>query len=73
MLGIGVRIGAVGAAVLMGFMFLAGDVWPENNPINSSHVIEMVAFLGIAYVGAGSFSLQKWFDGWAPSWLGWVK
>lgn len=62
MLGVGTRIAAVGGAVLMLFMFLAGDVWPENNPINSSHVIEMVAFLGIATVGPGRFALQGWFD-----------
>lgn len=62
MVGIGVRIAAIGGAVLMAFMFFAGDVWPDNNPINSSHVIEMVAFLGIATVGAGKFSLQRWFD-----------
>lgn len=73
MLGIGVRLAAIGAALLMAFMFLAGDVWPENNPINSSHVIEMAAFLGIAYVGGGPFSLQKRFDRSAPAWLGWVK
>lgn len=71
MLGIGVRLGAIGGAILMAFMFLAADVWPENNPVNSSHVIEMAAFLGIAYVGAGSFSLQGWFDDRFPrlSWL----
>ena len=63
MLGIGTRIAAIGGAILMAFMFVAGDVWPENNPINSSHVIEMVVFLGIAYVGPGPFSLQKWFEG----------
>jgi thiosulfate dehydrogenase [quinone] large subunit len=71
MLGIGVRIAGIGSALLMLFMFLAGDVWPPNNPINSSHVIEMAAFGGIAYVGAGKFSLQRWFDdtvGWS-----WVK
>ncbi len=62
MLGIGVRVAAVGGAILMAFMFLAIDVFPENNPINSSHVIEMAAFLGIAYVGAGRFSLQSRFD-----------
>jgi thiosulfate dehydrogenase [quinone] large subunit len=62
MLGVGVRIAAIGGALLMLFMFLAGDVWPETNPINSSHVIEMVAFLGIATVGAGRFALQPWFD-----------
>lgn len=59
-LGIGVRIAAIGGATLMTFMFLAGDVWPDNNPINSSHVIEGFAFLGIATVGAGPFSLQEW-------------
>ncbi|MEM7338817.1 MAG: hypothetical protein AAF467_09230 [Actinomycetota bacterium] len=66
MLGIAVRTAAIGGAVLMAFMFLAGDVWPENNPINSSHVIEMVAFLGIAAVGPGWFSLQRWVDANVP-------
>jgi len=59
-LGIGVRTAAFGGAALMTFMFLAGDVWPDNNPVNSSHVIEGFAFLGVATVGAGPFSLQKW-------------
>jgi thiosulfate dehydrogenase [quinone] large subunit len=59
-LGIGVRTAALGGAALMTFMFLAGDVWPDNNPVNSSHVIEGFAFLGIATVGAGPFSLKKW-------------
>jgi hypothetical protein len=57
--------------MLMAFLFLAGDVWPENNPINSSHVIEMVVFLGIAYVGPGPFSLQKWVEGFPA--LRWIK
>ena len=60
MTGLAVRSAAVGKAVLMAFVFFVVDVWPENNPITSSHVIEMVAFLGIACVGAGKFSLQKW-------------
>ncbi len=62
MLGIATRSAAIGGALLMLFMFLAGDVWPENNPVNSSHVIEMVAFLGIATVGAGRWSLQEWAE-----------
>lgn len=61
MLGVAVRTAAIGSALLMAFMFLAADVWPENNPINSSHLIEMVAYLGIATVGAGRFSLERWF------------
>jgi thiosulfate dehydrogenase [quinone] large subunit len=72
MLGIGVRIAAIGGAILMAFMFLAADVWPDNNPVNSSHVIEMAAFLGIAYVGAGRFSLQSWWDDKLPG-LRWIR
>ncbi|MCH8959943.1 MAG: HupE/UreJ family protein [Bacteroidetes bacterium] len=71
MLGIGVRIAAIGGAILMAFLFLAGDVWPENNPVNSSNVIEMVVLLGIAYVGPGPFSLQKWVEGFPA--LRWIK
>ena len=72
MLGIGVRIAAIGGAILMLFLFLAVDVWPENNPINSSHVIEMFAFLGVATVGAGRFGLQKRFEERFPM-LSWAK
>lgn len=72
MLGVGTRIAAVGGAILMLFMFLAVDVWPENNPINSSHIIEMAAFLGIATVGAGRFSIQKWFEKRFTA-LSWIK
>jgi thiosulfate dehydrogenase [quinone] large subunit len=67
MLGVGVRTAGIGSALLMLFMFLASEVWPENNPVNSSHIIEMVAFLGIATVGPGAFSLQKWVDAKIPA------
>lgn len=67
MLGIGVRMAAIGGAILMAFLFVAVDVWPQNNPVNSSHVIEGAAFLGIAYVGPGPFSLQRWFEGRFPA------
>lgn len=60
MLGVGTRIAATGGMLLMIFMFLALDVWPDTNPINSSHVIEGFVFLGIFTVGPGTFSLQKW-------------
>jgi thiosulfate dehydrogenase [quinone] large subunit len=61
LLGVAVRTAAIGSALMMLFMFLAADVWPETNPVNSSHLIEMVAYLGIATVGAGRFSLEPWF------------
>lgn len=58
MAGVFTRVAGVGGAVLMLFMFLASAVFPENNPVNDSHIIEMVALLGIATVGAGPFSLH---------------
>jgi thiosulfate dehydrogenase [quinone] large subunit len=72
MIGIAVRIAAVGSAIMMAFMFLALDVWPDNNPINSSHVIEFFVYLGIATVGAGSFALQPWFDRTFPG-MRWLR
>jgi len=72
MLGVGTRIAAIGGALMMAFMFLAGDVWPENNPVNSSHVVEMVVLLGIFTVGAGSFSLQNWMVKTFP-FMSWAK
>lgn len=72
MLGVAVRLAAIGGVLLMLFMFLAGDVWPDNNPVNSSHIIEMVAFGGIATVGAGRFALQSWVDERFPK-LRWLR
>lgn len=62
MAGVFTRTAGIGGAVLMLFMFLASEVFPEQNPVNSSHIIEMVAYLGIASVGPGRFALQGWFD-----------
>lgn len=72
MLGVGVRIAAIGSAILMLFMFLALDVWPETNPINSSHSVEMLVYLGIATVGPGNFALQNWMVRTFP-FMSWAK
>lgn len=72
MLGVGTRIAAIGSAILMAFMFLALDVWPENNPVNTSHLIELFVYLGIATVGPGTFSLQNWMVKTFP-FMSWAK
>ena len=72
MLGVGTRIAAIGSAILIAFMFLALDVWPEQNPINSSHLTEFFVYLGIATVGPGSFSLQRWMVKTFP-FMSWAK
>lgn len=53
MLGIMVRIGGIGAALLLVFMYLAGSVWPENNPFMDDHLIEAVALVGVVLAGGG--------------------
>jgi len=58
MAGVFTRLAGIGGAALMLFMFLAASVFPENNPVNDSHIVEMVVLLGIAWVGAGPFSLH---------------
>lgn len=72
MLGVGTRIAAIGSAILIAFMFLALDVWPEQNPINSSHMTEFFVYLGIATVGPGTFSLQRWMVRTFP-FMSWAK
>ncbi|HYI46455.1 MAG TPA: hypothetical protein VE174_13440 [Actinomycetota bacterium] len=62
MFGIMTRIAAVGGAVLMGMMYLAGSLFPENNPVVDDHIIYAVVLIGIAYVGAGRFlGLGNWW------------
>lgn len=54
-LGCASRLAAIGGAVLLVFMYLAGFVWPENNPVLDDHLIYGVALLGIAFTGAGRY------------------
>lgn len=53
MLGIGVRLAGFGGALLVAFMYLAGFVWPENNPVIDEHIIEIILLVSFALVGAG--------------------
>ena len=53
--GIMTRAAGIGGAVLMVMMYLAGSVFPENNPLIDDHIIYAVVLLGISYVGAGRF------------------
>ena len=53
MIGIGVRVAGIGGAVLVGFMYLAGFVWPENNPFVDEHILEILLLVSFAIVDAG--------------------
>lgn len=54
-LGIGVRLAAIGGIALMGLFYASSAIWPTNNPFVDTHVLQVVVLFGIAYVGAGRY------------------
>ncbi|MEX0833113.1 MAG: hypothetical protein WD757_01535 [Actinomycetota bacterium] len=52
MTGIATRLAAIGGAVWMVVLY-SSAMLPEHNPVVDDHVIQFIALLGIAYVGAG--------------------
>lgn len=62
-LGIGVRLAAVGGIVWMAMFYVSGAIWPENNPFLDDHVVYALVLLGIAVVGAGRYlGLGGWWE-----------
>ena len=53
--GIAVRLGGLGGALLLTFLYLAGFVWPANNPFMDNHIIEALACIGFIVVPAGRY------------------
>ncbi len=47
-LGIGVRVGAAIGVVMMGLIYTAGFLPPENNPFMDQHIIFALVLLGMA-------------------------
>lgn len=61
--GVAARLAAIGAAVLLVLMYLAGFVWPETNPFLDEHLIYALALLGVAFTGAGRYlGLGEWWN-----------
>jgi thiosulfate dehydrogenase [quinone] large subunit len=54
-LGIGVRLAAVGGIIWMGLFYAASAIWPEHNPFFDEHVLQAIILVGVAYVGAGRY------------------
>ena len=62
-LGIGVRLAAIGGIIWMGLFYAAGAIWPENNPFLDDHVVYAIVLAGIAYVAAGrTWGLGRWWE-----------
>ena len=55
LLGIMVRLAAIGGAIWMALFYTASAIWPENNPFLDDHVIEFIVLLALAYVASGRY------------------
>lgn len=53
LLGVLVRLAGIAGALLVLFMYLAGFVWPANNPFIDEHILEFVVLVGFTLVPAG--------------------
>jgi|ADurb_Cas_03_Slu_FD_contig_31_2985515_length_1269_multi_4_in_0_out_0_2 thiosulfate dehydrogenase [quinone] large subunit len=65
LLGIGLRIAAVGGSVFFAILWLS-NFPPANNPIIDEHVVYIFALIGIALAQAGRYLGlgQRWSDTW---------
>ncbi|MEX0651780.1 MAG: hypothetical protein WD186_07120 [Actinomycetota bacterium] len=68
-LGIGVRLAALGGIAWMAIFYTATAIWPDNNPILDNHIIEAGVLTGLFLANAGRYyGLGKAWQG-----LGFVK
>lgn len=62
-LGVAMRLVCAGGAVLLVMMYLAGFVWPTNNPFLDEHLVYALVLVLLAAAGAGRwFGLGRWWE-----------
>jgi thiosulfate dehydrogenase [quinone] large subunit len=62
-LGISVRLGASVGFLLVTGMYLAGSIWPENNPFVDEHVVYAAVMIGLIVSDAGMcLGLGAWWQ-----------
>jgi thiosulfate dehydrogenase [quinone] large subunit len=81
MLGVAMRIGSIGSALLLLSMYLAVAPWAKyedkggstvasNNPLLDEHIIYAATLMLLMFVGAGRYwGLGRWWESKTPSWL----
>lgn len=55
LLGIAVKLGGLGGALMLTFMYFAGAVWPSNNPFMDDHIVQALVCIGFILVPAGRY------------------
>ncbi len=80
-LGVAMRIGCIGSAILLLSMFLAVAPWAKyedkggstvasNNPLLDEHIIYAATLMVLMLIGAGRYwGLGRWWESKTPSWL----
>jgi len=62
LLGVLVRVAAIGAAILLVFIHLAALVWPAGNPFLTYQLVYAIVLVGIAVADAGRFlGVGRWW------------
>ena len=81
MLGVAMRIGCIGSALLLLSMFLAVAPWAKyedkggstvasNNPLLDEHIIYAATLMVLMFVCAGRYwGLGRWWESKTPTWL----
>lgn len=54
-LGIGVRLAALGGIAWMAVFYTATAVWPENNPLLDDHIVYAIVLVGLLLANAGRY------------------
>jgi thiosulfate dehydrogenase [quinone] large subunit len=54
-LGIGVKLAAIGGILWMAAFYLGTAIWPENNPFMDDHIVYAVVLVGIMLANAGRY------------------
>jgi len=68
-LGITIRLAAIGGIAWLAIFYLATAIWPEHNPFLDEHIVEIVVLVGVLLANAGRYY------GFGKAWqkLGFVK
>ena len=54
-LGVGVRLAALGGIAWMAIFYTATAIWPEHNPFVDEHVIDVLVLAGLFLANAGRY------------------
>jgi len=62
-LGIMTHLGIIAAISMLALFYLAGSIWPQNNPFLDEHIIYIITLIGLWKLNAGDvWGLGSWWS-----------